>query len=172
MEFRFPLSPDHYLITLIQYNVLRATLTNIALCSLLHIIPRECRAAFIIALIPTPDTPPPAFKPTPYQLATPHAGWIDAYPCPAFRDNLIRYQSVYDEDDFCDDLLGGLYEGYNDIENRGCLVWGEPWMVDSWEFTQGFVDKWGFLMKGCEDLVSSSNRWRESRGEDRLVVKI
>src|SRR6266498_5450005 len=37
----FPLPLDH-LITLVQYNVLRATLTNMSIMSLLQCIPVEC----------------------------------------------------------------------------------------------------------------------------------
>lgn len=78
--------------------------------------------------------------------------------------------SLEQNDDLCCDLVGGLYEGFNDVENRGIIIWGEPWRVDGWEVSGGFARKWGFLLKGCVELVRSSDVYREGRGEGRLVV--
>jgi hypothetical protein len=50
------------------------------------------------------------------------------------------------------------------------IVWGEPYLLDSWELTPAFVRKWGRLLEGCEELIRSSNRWRESRGEEKLRI--
>lgn len=69
-------------------------------------------------------------------------------------------------------MMGGLFEGYNDWEIRGCMVWGDPWRQDEWESSQGFVTKWGWLLKGCDDVVRSSNKWRASRGEEPLVIEV
>lgn len=88
------------------------------------------------------------------------------------RDNLIRLSQQYDAHDLQRDLAKSLYEGFVDGEQRGCLVWGEPWTVNGWEVSRGFVRKWGFLLKGCSDLVASTNRWRESRGEDPLIIEM
>jgi len=92
-------------------------------------------------------------------------------PFPAMRDNLILNDGKFDEDDLCCDLVGGLYEGFNDVESRGIMVWGEPWSADGWEVSEGFAKKWGFLLKGCGDLIEATNRWRQRRGESRLVVE-
>ncbi|KAL5383193.1 hypothetical protein DPSP01_006168 [Paraphaeosphaeria sporulosa] len=62
----FPLTPDHYLITLIQYNTLRGVLTNLLLVRI-HLDP-ECQNALRIPLLHTPpSTPPPTFRLTPIQ---------------------------------------------------------------------------------------------------------
>jgi len=45
-RLNFPLPSDQHLITLSQYNVLRATLTNMKIMSLLHTMPTECGGAF------------------------------------------------------------------------------------------------------------------------------
>ena len=58
----FPLPCDH-LLTLIQYNVLRATLSNMALLSLLHCIPQECGGAMNMPILPTPTDIPPSLAP-------------------------------------------------------------------------------------------------------------
>jgi hypothetical protein len=170
----FPLAPDHHLLTLVQYNVQRATFSNLAILSLLDSIPLECRAA--LAALPLsvkpPTTIPPSLQPTLLQQSTPHDYWIRIVPFPAMRDNLILNSGKFDVDDLCCDLVGGLYEGFNDVEGRGIMVWGEPWSQDGWEVSEGFVRKWGFLLKGCRELIEATNRWRESRGEERLVVDI
>jgi hypothetical protein len=156
-----------------QYNVLRATMTNLAILSLLDTLPIECCAAReLIDLLPTPDSIPPNFRPTPLQLSVPHDYWIDAFPVPEMRDNLIRLQGTYDQDELCLDLCGGLYEGFDEIEMRGMLVWADPWRSDGWEVTEGFVKKWGFMLRGCGSLIDATNRYRTSRGEDRLVVEV
>lgn len=79
---------------------------------------------------------------------------------------------MYDQDDMCDDICGGLYDGYDDVETRGLLVWGDPWRLSSWEISAGFAAKWAFLLRGCEDMVRATNVWRESRGEEPLVMEV
>ena len=69
-------------------------------------------------------------------------------------------------------MVGGLFEGYSDLEMRGMLIWGEPWRIDGWEVTEGFLRKWGWLLKGCDEMIEASNRWRGLRGEEPLVVEV
>lgn len=170
----FPLSPDHCLLTMVQYNVQRASLFNMAVLSLLKHLPLECGGTLNLPSlnIDPPSCVPPELLPTELQIATPHEYWIDIFPCPAMRDNLIRLYRQFDAHDLQRDLSKSLYEGFVDGEQRGCMIWGEPWTVHGWEVSTGFVRKWGFLLKGCSDLVASTNRWRESRGEDPLIIAI
>ena len=84
---------------------------------------------------------------------------------------MILLAGTYDSDDLCYDLGQALYEGFDDVDRRGFVVWGDPWLMSGWEVTEGFVGKWGFLLKGCPDVVEAANRWREVRGEERLVVE-
>ncbi|ETS73515.1 hypothetical protein PFICI_14461 [Pestalotiopsis fici W106-1] len=175
-QFQFPLAPDHQLIVLIQFNVLRATMTNLAILSLQHRMPTECGAAFhILPLSEAPSTIPPSLQPTMIQLSVPHDLWIDMIPFPAMRDNLIMLSECgdgIDEDDFCEDALGGLYEGYDEIETRGIIVWGEPWCPSGWEVSAGFARKWARLLKGCDELLEATQRYRLARGEERLVFEV
>ncbi|PKK42153.1 hypothetical protein CI102_12566 [Trichoderma harzianum] len=161
----FPLSPDHCLLTMVQYNVQRASLLNMAVLSLLEHLPLECGGTINLPslAIDPPSSVPPELLPTTLQKSTPHAYWIDIFPCHVMRDNLIRLYGQYDTHDLQRDLAKSLYEGFVDGEQRGCLVWGEPWSVNGWEVSEGFVKKWGFLLKGCSGLLASTNRWRESR---------
>ncbi|TVY83325.1 hypothetical protein LSUE1_G001754 [Lachnellula suecica] len=171
-RFAFPLSADQRLITLSQYNVLRATLTNMKIMSLLHTLPAECGAALSIATLPAPKNIPLSLQPTLLQQTVPHEAWIDCIPLGAMRDNLILNLGRFDEDDLCCDMTGGLYEGFDDVQLRGMLVWSDPWCADGWEVTEGFARKWGFLLKGCEALIEATNKYRVSRNEDRLIVEV
>lgn len=170
----FPLSPDHCLITLVQYNVVRAMICNMSILSLLYCLPNKCSLAFGIPVLDAvpPEKIPLDLQPSVLQQSTPHPFWISAIPFPAMRDNLILLAGAYDSNDLCYDLGQALYEGFDDVERRGCLVWGDPWHAYGWEVTEGFVRKWGFLLSGCLDVVESTNHWREVRGEDRLVIEI
>jgi hypothetical protein len=78
----------------------------------------------------------------------------------------------YDSHELLLDLGLRVYEGFNDIERCGFLVWGHPWLATSWEVSEGFVRRWGFLLKGCPEVVNSADCWRLLRGEERLVVNV
>ncbi|KAI1089954.1 hypothetical protein F5B19DRAFT_352127 [Rostrohypoxylon terebratum] len=172
-DFAFPISADHRLIVLIQYNVLRAFMTNMSILSILHRIPLECGGALNIKYLPSaPDSIPPSFEETLLQRQIAHDVWIDTFPWPNMRDNLLLNRGRFDEDDLCVDMVGGLYEGFDEVATRGMIVWGEPWSETGWEVSEGFATKWSFLLKGCHTLIESTNRWRETRGEERLVIDI
>ncbi|KAK9319818.1 hypothetical protein V1517DRAFT_331322 [Lipomyces orientalis] len=166
----FPLSADHRLITLVQYNVVRGLFTNISILSLHGHLRADCEYGLNIAPLPYPPTSrrPATFEPTHVQLTVNHAVWIDIVPSPQLRDSLILHQGHYDGDDLCNDLVGGLYDGFDEVEVRGMMLWAEPWVEDSWEMSEGFVKKWVFLLQGCSHMMEATNRWREGRGEDRL----
>ena len=103
------------------------------------------------------------------------------------RDNLIRREGEFDTLDFVNDLFGEVCGGdYHmqmrssvELENadddeitakrRGLIVWGEPWDVERWEVTPGFVGKWRWVLKGCEELIAGSNKWRAKRDEGPLL---
>lgn len=172
IEFNFPLSVDHQLIVLVQFNALRGMLTNLSILSLLHRMPTECGGIFNIACLPeSPPAIPQSLQPTELQQAIPHDIWIDMIPFPAMRDNLLLNPDI-DEEEMCVDSLGGLYEGFDDIQQRGMIVWGEPWSPSGWEISEGFAKKWGFLLRGCHELMDATQRYREARGEERLIFEI
>lgn len=169
----FSIPPDHRLITLIQYNVLRASMMNMAIMHIVAILPDQCgRIHRLVDLSNIPSNIPSDLQPTRMQLTVPHDPWIDIIPFNAMRDNLILCQDTFNQEDFCADLVGGLYHGLNDLENRGILVWSDPWSPDGWELTDGFAKKWGHILKGCQDLIRATNRWRDIRGEERLLIEV
>ncbi|MCJ1401499.1 hypothetical protein MMC11_004713 [Xylographa trunciseda] len=189
----FPLSCDN-LLTLVQFNVLRAIITNISLLRLTSVFFPSPSAP--PAVPPSPSLIPPPLRPTPLQLSTPHLPWIDIFPHPVVRDNLIRAGSAIDNHDMCLDIVGEVCggsgpcevlgmewdaskvvvrekdDGEPEKELRGVLVWADPWDACNWELTEGFLRKWGWMVRGATDLIEASNEWREKRGEDRLVVEL
>lgn len=170
----FPLCPDH-LITLLQYNVLRATIINMKILEPLLTI-TSC-SADTLNVLPEPSLPdqiPPTLWPTKLQQTMPHEDWVDIVPHPQWRDNVLLALGTFDEDELWSDTMGGLFEGFpqSEIERRGVIVWSPPWDVRGWEVTEGFWKKWGFLMKSCDDILEATNYWRRQRGEEPLVFEI
>jgi hypothetical protein len=168
----FPLCPDH-LITLLQFNALRALVVNRTLISGILVTPLDCDEE-VIHIIPYPTNPellPPTLLPTILQQTVPHGDWIDLFPCPEGRDRLIRAAGTFDEDDMWADCIGGLYEGFPDdeIERRGIIAWSPPWDITGWEMSEGCLKKWGWLFKGLPGALEATNRWRMERGEEPFV---
>ena len=170
----FPLSSDH-LIPLTQFNAFRATLTNITILSLVHLIPAHCDITNAVRTTPLfnlPLTPPPSLAPTALQQSVPHDTWIDLLPDPVMRDNAIRTMHMFRAEDICGDMLGNDGQGRTTIEMTGVLAWGNPWDTSGWEMTEGFLRKWGFLVKGCRETMSATNYWRMQRGDEPLVFDV
>ena len=168
----FPLCPDH-LITLLQFNALRALAVNRTLISGILVTPLDCDEE-IIHVIPYPTLPqllPPALLPTNLQQTVPHGDWIDLFPCPEARDRLIRAAGTFDEDDLWSDCSGGLYEGFPDdeVERRGLIAWSPPWDITGWGMSEGFLKKWGWVFEGLSAPLEATNRWRLERGEEPFV---
>ena len=119
-----------------------------------------------------PENAPSPLHPTYLQKSISHESWVDVIPYPAMRDNILRTQDTLDGDALCDDFLGGMCNGLSEVQSRGMILWGDPWSKDGWEISDGFARKWSFLLEGCSDLVNSTNRWRDARDEERLVVEV
>lgn len=168
-----PLSVDHQLIVMIQYNALRGVMSNLSI--LLHLDGRKFEgwdSFYTEDLVIPPEDVPPALRQTELQRTIPHESWVDVIPYPNMRDNILQDQDKIDLDDLCDDFLGGLHQGLSEVQGRGIILWGEPWSEDGWEVSEGFAQKWSSILRGCEGLIETSNRWREKRGEGRLVVEL
>ncbi|KAF5023219.1 hypothetical protein F66182_4727 [Fusarium sp. NRRL 66182] len=168
----FPLSPDH-LITLLQYNALRALAVNRSLISGILVTPLDCDEE-VIHVVPYPAKPerlPPALLPTALQQTVPHGDWVDLFPSPEGRDCLIKAMGTFDEDELWADCIGGLYEGFPDdeMERRGMIAWSPPWDISGWEMSEGFLKKWGWLFIGVPGPLEATNRWRIERDEEPLT---
>lgn len=161
---------DH-LISLSKLNIHRAIVDNIHLVGMNMEWTKRDDSISIFNL-PTPQLPdssiPLSLRPTQFQRRIPHHPWLDFFPFPNMRDNVIALQDFIDDDDLCHDLMA-----FWDTRNTGAsmLVWGQPWEPENWEVTPTFLQKWGYLLGGCEGLIMSTNRWRAKRGEKPLGWK-
>jgi hypothetical protein len=151
----------------------------------------------IVVVRPTHQAIPPCLQPTQLQMNLPHPSWIDVLPFPDMRDNLIRRQPYFNHAHFLEDLVGDLvhtmppalaregalppkiYETgaqQDDAQlspnSKGMILWGEPHLKESWEVTPRFLRKWAWAAAGCNELVTSSNKWRSARGEYPLEVSL
>jgi hypothetical protein len=106
------------------------------------------------------------------------------------RDNAIVAvaEGRLRNEDLCADILRGICgEGKSrertargvdrpsgdgeDGDEARLIVWNTPWDPTGWEVTEGFLRKWGFLLRGDggDDMLRATNRWRALRGEDPIV---
>lgn len=139
-----------------------------------------------------------ALDPTQLQASISHAVWINLLPFPIWRNNLISWERSFNHAELVGDIIGNLidlthffkpHDGDNNKPPMGCgmsllpmsldahlnnrtglILWGEPHIAENWEFTAGFLRKWGWTLKGCEYIVKSTNRWRLKQGEDSMRV--
>lgn len=169
-RFNYPLPVDN-LLSLIHQNVWRALLTNSSSMDLSHVFSTNSSSSYITPSM-IPGKIPPSLMPTQLQLTVPHEPAVDFIPLPRLRDNLIiQGNDLFTLGNFCRDMLGTLFKNHNmaDSDRKGVIVWGDPWDINSWECTPGFLIEWGWLLDGCEELISSTNRWRISRGEEPIL---
>ncbi|KAF5583127.1 uncharacterized protein FSUBG_13209 [Fusarium subglutinans] len=138
---------------------------------------------------------PPHLRPTALQATTVHATWIDFIPFPKMRDNLITYHDQFNHRLLVTDIMGDLLDdimfnkygegtgpsgrrlvsrgkpGDYASDRRGLIVWGEPHRMESWEVTPRFLERWGWTVEGCPELMRATNHWRALRGEVPLVFE-
>ncbi|KAF5658706.1 hypothetical protein FHETE_9771 [Fusarium heterosporum] len=111
--------------------------------------------------------PPAALMPTEVQKAVLHHPWLDIFPFPRFRDNLILAvdANLLDDGELCEDISEINWEN---VEKPSLIVWGDASQPHSWEVSPWFLRKWGWLLQGCPELLETTNRWRQSRGDKVL----
>ncbi len=157
------------LLTLIQFNVFRALVSNtFAMNFPFDWLRAEADSPFNTAHHSNPirfSSYPPGLQPTTLQIAIPHHPWIDLFPFPKLRDNMLAQGEDFEDDDLCYDLVETCHAP---SERSGLIVWGDAWRPESWEVTEQFARKWGWMLRDCEDLLRVTNFWRRQRGEDDL----
>lgn len=68
-----------------------------------------------------------------------------------------------DDDLLCSDILGF---DHGDLDSDpSVIVWGDPSDPSAWEVNTAFLRKWGYLLRGCPEIIESTNIWRIRRGE-------
>ncbi|SPN97313.1 uncharacterized protein DNG_00827 [Cephalotrichum gorgonifer] len=151
-------------------NATRMGFTSPGLCDDDHISPYSLLGP------PPPQQPtlpspscPECLLPTAVQKRLSHHPWIDLLPFPRFRDNTILgiEAGLLDEDELCMDI-SELPDTVKD-RNPTLIVWGEPWNCRAWEVTPDFLRKWGWLLRGCPEILEATNYWRMTRGEKKLI---
>ncbi|VTT66474.1 unnamed protein product [Fusarium fujikuroi] len=113
------ISVDHRLLHLISYNVCRGMMTNKKMMRLFAefiiafdfpTLEPQSKTYCDIAVVRSIDREhlplPTRLEPTHTQMTSPHPCWIDIFPFPELRDNLIRKQLIYDHIQFLEDLVG------------------------------------------------------------------
>lgn len=114
---------------------------------------------------------PTSLAPTTMQLHTRHHPWLDLFPLPALRNNLLtasRLLSLEDEQALYSDVLES---GGGRREWAGLVVWGDPWDARNWEVSEPFLRRWGWVLDGCaEIMLEATNRWRAERGEAPIGI--
>ncbi|KAK7423500.1 CSG1/SUR1-like protein [Neonectria punicea] len=165
---------------LIRLNVLTALARNASLMG----FPPEglCRDDFIsphntrgprLADQPDPDISCLGpLQPTALQKTVVHHPWIDLFPFPPFRDNVLvgMAAGLVDDDELCADILEVQDE---DLASKPSLiVWGQSSDSMSWEANPSFFRKWGFLVRGCPEIVDATNYWRAKRGETKVIFEV
>ena len=163
---------DH-LLTLTKFNVLRAVLGNLAALGLSIQTIEDKGDTALSPFNSTTKTPmdhhhhdhhcernilPASLQPTTTQRSVPHHPWLDCFPYPRMRDNLINALGGVDDCELCTDIMD---PANGDV---GLMVWGDPWLPQSWEISEGFVQKWSWVIEGCSEILVYSNYWRDRRG--------
>ncbi|UQC91411.1 uncharacterized protein CLUP02_16946 [Colletotrichum lupini] len=160
------------LIPLVQFNLFRGLMENMRTLGITMpmICDDDCVSPFGSDPMYNANTAwnvPYFLKPTETQLTTIHHPWLDFLPLPRMRDNLIKAGDDWDDEALCLDMVG---DGDAPSGKGGMILWGEPWDPNSWEVTEDFVEKWRWILAGCEEIIRSSNYWRAKRGEKRMRV--
>ena len=108
------------------------------------------------------------------QRITPHHPWIDLFPFPRFRDNMLHALAVgfIDEDELCIDIVGLNGPAQLLDSKPSIMVWGESWDIRSWEASVPFLMKWGWLLRGCDELIERQTAGvrNEERKDSSLTV--
>ncbi|KAK9325287.1 hypothetical protein V1517DRAFT_314506 [Lipomyces orientalis] len=164
-------SPDaDNLLTLVQFNVFRALFrNNSALGFNMEWLKCDATSPFNAMNQEYLDIshPPSALRPTALQRTVLHHPWLDLFPYPVMRDNILLAGEDYDDTELCIELVEFCNVASHG-ERTGLVVWGEPSDPYSWEVSEGFAKKWGWVIRGCWELFMSTNYWRERRGEKKL----
>jgi len=151
------------LLTLVQFNVFRALISNtFAMGFSMNWLEEYAISPWVYS---HQAICPASLRPSMLQSTVVHHPWIDLFPIPRMRDNLLVAGDTYDEYALCNDLVD-----FCDVthEKTGLIVWREPWDPSGWEVTEGFLARWGWVVKGCDELAKSKDYWRMKRGGNTL----
>ncbi|KAF4810758.1 hypothetical protein CGCSCA5_v010426 [Colletotrichum siamense] len=124
--------------------------------------PRPQDAATLLLSVPD------GLRPTALQTTIQHHPWIDLFPIPVMRDNILRgiEAGTINKEELCGDMM--RVEDADDAV-APFAVWGEAWDVRGWEISTAFLTKWGWLVQGCPEVLEATKFWRERRGRTKGI---
>lgn len=123
--------PDRYLTTQLPGSVYAALFNNGSMMGI------TCSISIPGTSRPTGPEIPESLHPTKLQMTTIHPLWIDRFPFPKMRDNMITLLGIINEEEFLSDLF---------CLTSFCLEPGAPsWDPASWKIGREFSEKWGYL---------------------------
>ena len=97
----------------------------------------SCDSPKPVKSLPQPTHVPYILHPTPLQMLTPHHSWIDEWPFPRFRDNMILLGCVLD--------TGELIRDFNTMTAFTIKEGQVSWDPRAWQIDREFEAKWGYL---------------------------
>jgi hypothetical protein len=160
-------------LTLIQFNVFRALVSNTyALGFTMEWLDDDAISPFYSRSSNSSacsTSYPKSLTPTTLQKTTSHHPWIDLFPFPKMRDNMLLAAGLYSEAALCNNLID-----FEDVthDKTGLIVWKEPSDPSGWEVSEAFLKEWSWVVSGCDELVQSTNYWRAKRGERPLYFGV
>jgi len=155
------------LLTLIPFNVYRALISNAQILGYdLDEIGRDSAISKFYNMKNRDWKYPLSLRPTIIQRQVSHHPWLDLFPIPRMRDNMILAGSSLDEEELCNHLVGFT----SPKANMGMVIWGEAWDPLGWELTEAFVRNWKWVLEGCDDMLRLTNKLRTRRGEKPLSL--
>lgn len=166
---------SEHLLVLTKVNVFRAFGHNMKLLGWNQddmdddaISPFSIPSAADASTVPEYGDMPVSLRPTRLQRMVPHHPWLDFFPLPKMRDNMIQAGDDWDDEALCHDIMG--FWAHGSTATPGLIVWGEPWDIQNWELTEAFLKKWQWIVRGCPEIMNSTNAWRAQRGE-KLIFR-
>jgi hypothetical protein len=111
--------------------------------------------------------------PTALQRTVVHHPWLDLFPIPGMRDNILRgmQEGRFDEDQLCDEICCELVN-VEASSSAPLIIWGNAWDANAWEFSIAFIQKWNMLFEGCPEVLRITNYWRQQRGAMQIEVPL
>ncbi|TVY19299.1 hypothetical protein LARI1_G003538 [Lachnellula arida] len=142
-DSRAPVSSDHRLLPLPHHTLFSALFRNGVILGL------SCSTSSIGISTPTststPSTIPESLRPTPLQVRRVHFQWIDRFPFPRMRDNMIERDDAYSAEDFLGDIFS--------VETFRIRPGFMSWDPEAWVVKGDFRKKWMLLLDDPELAV-------------------
>ncbi|KAJ0307916.1 hypothetical protein COL516b_003888 [Colletotrichum fioriniae] len=113
---------------------------------------------------------PPHLSPTALQRTVKHHPWLDLFPIPKMRDNILHgvQAGEIDEDELCNTLVCDLLD-LDSPSKSSLVIWGDAWDLNGWELGPEFFRRWGGLVQGCPEVLVATNYWRQKRGVGKIT---